>query len=69
LDKKTALEILEAIDRYMVTGEGDLKQLSPPLSGLRLRVGDWRVLFKPLRGENAILVSKVAHRSAAYRRD
>jgi hypothetical protein len=33
LDRKTALEILHAIDRYMVSGEGDIKQLSAPLSG------------------------------------
>jgi mRNA-degrading endonuclease RelE of RelBE toxin-antitoxin system len=67
LDRKTALEILHAIDRYMLTDEGDVKQLSPPLSGSRLRVGEWRVLFKRLRSENSILVSKVAHRSVAYR--
>jgi mRNA-degrading endonuclease RelE of RelBE toxin-antitoxin system len=67
LDRKTALEILHAIDRYMVSGEGDIKQLSAPLSGLRLRVGEWRVLFKPLKNRNAILISRVAHRSVAYR--
>jgi mRNA-degrading endonuclease RelE of RelBE toxin-antitoxin system len=67
LDKKTALEILHAIDRYMVDGEGDIKQLSAPLSGMRLRVGEWRVLFRPLKGESAIVISRVAHRSVAYR--
>jgi mRNA-degrading endonuclease RelE of RelBE toxin-antitoxin system len=67
LDPQKALEILHAIDRYMLSGEGDIKELSRPLSGSRLRVGEWRVLFKRLRGENAILVSKVAHRSIAYR--
>jgi mRNA-degrading endonuclease RelE of RelBE toxin-antitoxin system len=67
LDKKIAREILRAIDRYMKIGEGDIKQLSSPLSGLRLRVGEWRVLFKPLPREHAILVSRVAHRSIAYR--
>jgi mRNA-degrading endonuclease RelE of RelBE toxin-antitoxin system len=67
LDRKTLLEILDAIDRYMASGEGDLKRLSSPLSGLRLRVGEWRILFKPLRGVNAIVVSRVAHRSQAYR--
>jgi len=65
-DRKTAVEILHAIDRYMQNREGDVKQLSPPLSGWRLRVGEWRVLFH-VKGENSILVSKVAHRSAAYR--
>ena len=67
LDRRVALDILQAIDRYMVTNDGDVKQLSAPLSGLRLRVGEWRVLFKPLKGDNAILISKVAHRSVAYR--
>ncbi|MGA3186372.1 MAG: type II toxin-antitoxin system RelE/ParE family toxin [Bryobacteraceae bacterium] len=67
LDRQIAIEILHAIDRYMVNGEGDIKQLSTPLGGLRLRVGEWRVLFKPLKSENSILISKVAHRSVAYR--
>jgi mRNA-degrading endonuclease RelE of RelBE toxin-antitoxin system len=67
LDRKTWLEILDAIDRYMASGEGDVKRRSSPLSGLRLRVGEWRILFKPLRGVNAIVVSRVAHRSQAYR--
>jgi mRNA-degrading endonuclease RelE of RelBE toxin-antitoxin system len=62
LDRQVAIEIPHAIN-----GEGDIKQLSAPLRGLRLRVGEWRVLFKPLKSENAILISRVAHRSVAYR--
>jgi mRNA-degrading endonuclease RelE of RelBE toxin-antitoxin system len=61
------MEILRALDRYLVTGAGDIKPLSPPLEGLRLRVGDWRVLFEPSPIPNAIVVSSVAHRSEAYR--
>lgn len=42
LDRKIAIDILHAIDRYMLNNEGGVKQLSPPLSGLRLRVGEYR---------------------------
>lgn len=67
IDRATAIEILEAIDHYLVSGQGDVKPLRPPLAGLRLRVGDWRVLFKPTKDDRAIVIDRVAHRSAAYR--
>jgi mRNA interferase RelE/StbE len=43
---------------------GDVKRLVRFTPGLRLRVGDWRVLFSI---ENDIIVVwRVVHRSAAY---
>jgi mRNA-degrading endonuclease RelE of RelBE toxin-antitoxin system len=68
LDKETAQTILTAIDRYLTTGNGDVMPLKPPLTACRLRVGDWRVLFEPVEAKNAIEVSRVLHRSVAYRR-
>lgn len=68
MDRTMALEVLRAIDRYLISGAGDVKPLTPPLTGLRLRVGDWRVLFEP-SGDSGILISKVAHRSVAYRKN
>jgi mRNA-degrading endonuclease RelE of RelBE toxin-antitoxin system len=69
LDRETAQMIFAAIDRYLTTGKGDVMPLKPPLTACRLRVGDWRVLFEPAQAKNAIEVSRVLHRSVAYRRN
>jgi len=68
IDRETVIEILQAIDRYMMSGQGDVKPLRPPLTGLRLRVADWRVLFNLTDDNRAIVVTKLAHRSIAYKR-
>ena len=65
IDKTTAIQILETINRYLSTGAGDVKKLRERPE-LRLRAGDYRVLFEP-RGEGAIEVSRVRHRREAYR--
>ena len=65
IDRRTALSILHAIDRYSATDSGDVKTLRPPMAGLRLRVGDWRVLFEPI-AESSIQINRVLHRSEAY---
>jgi hypothetical protein len=67
LDRETALMILAAIDRYLTSGKGDVLPLKPPLTACRLRAGDWRILFEPAQAKNAIEVSRVLHRSVAYR--
>ena len=43
----------------------DVVALSARRPGLRLRVGDWRVLFD--RTETGIRIERVAHRREAYR--
>jgi mRNA-degrading endonuclease RelE of RelBE toxin-antitoxin system len=51
IDQVTALRILRALDRYLETGEGDVKRLQdiePP--EFRLRVGDYRVRFEQQEG-------------------
>lgn len=66
IDQATALRILHAIARYLVSGEGDVKRLrgvEPP--ELRLRVGDFRVRFHDL-GES-IEILAIKHRREAYR--
>lgn len=45
IDRGRALEILYCLDRYLKTRNGDVKQLSPPLTGFRLRCGDYRLFF------------------------
>jgi mRNA-degrading endonuclease RelE of RelBE toxin-antitoxin system len=45
---------------------GDVKKLKSPLTGFRLRCGDYRVFFD-LRDENTIQITAVRHRREAYR--
>jgi mRNA-degrading endonuclease RelE of RelBE toxin-antitoxin system len=67
IDRETAMRILGAIDHLSLTGEGDVKALSHPLRGNRLRVGQWRILFEAREQDNAIEVQSIKNRSDAYR--
>ncbi len=61
------MNILRSVDRLVKTGSGDVKQLhgfQPPR--YRLRIGDWRVVFRK-RGEDAIEMVRVRHRRDVYR--
>jgi mRNA-degrading endonuclease RelE of RelBE toxin-antitoxin system len=66
LPRDQAQTVLHAITRYGETGQGDVKRLRPPDSGLRLRVGDWRVRFAAQPG-GLLCIQRVLHRSEAYR--
>ena len=66
IDRETARQILEAIDRYLDNGTGDVIKLRPPRNEFRLRFGDYRVLFLR-RGEHSVEVLRVRHRSQVYR--
>ena len=66
IDRKTALEILHCIDHYLATHTGDVKRLKPPLTGFRLRCGDYRVFFDA-KDEKTIHITAVRHRREAYR--
>lgn len=66
IDQFTALQILKTIGRYVLTGEGDTRQLrgvAPPM--IRLRAQDHRVFFRDL-GEY-IKIERVLDRKQAYR--
>lgn len=66
VDRQTAMRIFEGLFRFARTGTGDVTALQGDLNGaLRLRVGDYRVLF--VLAENTIRVFGVRHRSEAYR--
>jgi mRNA-degrading endonuclease RelE of RelBE toxin-antitoxin system len=45
IDRETAIQILHCVDRYLASRTGDVKKLKPPLTGFRLRCGDYRVFF------------------------
>jgi hypothetical protein len=36
-DRKTALALLDCVDRFLLTRGGTVEKLGPPLEGLRLR--------------------------------
>ena len=66
IDREVAMQILQCLDRYLTSRSGDVKKLKPPLTGFRLRCGDYRVFFD-LKNDNAIGVIAVRHRKEAYR--
>jgi mRNA-degrading endonuclease RelE of RelBE toxin-antitoxin system len=66
IDRETAMQILLCLDRYLATRTGNVKKLKPPLTGFRLRCGDYRVFFDP-KAESGIGITAVRHRREAYR--
>jgi mRNA-degrading endonuclease RelE of RelBE toxin-antitoxin system len=66
IEQPIALRILKAIDHYCETSEGDVKSLSGEFTGLlRLRVGNYRVLFDET--PDTITIHRVRDRREAYR--
>jgi mRNA-degrading endonuclease RelE of RelBE toxin-antitoxin system len=66
IDRETALQILNCLNRYLASRAGDVKKLKPPLTGFRLRCGDFRLFFDP-QGDHVIQVTGVRNRKEAYR--
>lgn len=67
IDRDTALELLKALARFLKTEAGNVKQLhgfDPPQ--YRLRIGDWRVIFRK-SGAESIEIVRVRNRKEAYR--
>ncbi|MYA78934.1 MAG: type II toxin-antitoxin system RelE/ParE family toxin [Acidobacteriia bacterium] len=66
IDPRTRTRIVAGIEQYAETGAGDVKRLQTR-TGLRLRVGDWRVFFtQPDKG--VVEIDAILHRREAYRR-
>lgn len=66
IDREPALQILYCVDLYLASRTGDVKKLKPPLTGFRLRCGDYRVFFD-LKNDDTIEITAVRHRKEAYR--
>jgi mRNA-degrading endonuclease RelE of RelBE toxin-antitoxin system len=66
IERETAMQILYCVERYLANRTGDVKKLKPPLTGFRLRCGDYRVFFDH-KDENAIEITGVRNRRNAYR--
>jgi mRNA-degrading endonuclease RelE of RelBE toxin-antitoxin system len=67
IDRETALRLLKALARFLATDTGNVKQLEgfdPPQ--YRLRIGDWRFIFRK-SGDGAIEIVRVRNRREAYR--
>ncbi len=65
LDRVVSQRVEAAIERF-AGGDGDVRRLTgvePPL--FRLRVGDWRVLFRS--EDETILILRILPRDKAYR--
>jgi mRNA-degrading endonuclease RelE of RelBE toxin-antitoxin system len=67
IDRETALRLLKALARFLLSDTGNVKQLEgfdPPR--YRLRISDWRIIFRKTGGD-AIEILRVRNRREAYR--
>ena len=65
IEQPQALSILRAVASYLSTGMGDVEKLEGVENQFRLRVGDYRVIFR--REPDSINILHVRHRREAYR--
>lgn len=68
LDPRVGRRVVEALNRLAETGTGDVKRLSGRERLLRLRVGDWRVIFFRVMATDEIHVTRILPRGRAYHR-
>ena len=66
-DRQLARRIRAAIERYAEDDLGDVRKLSGSADAYRLRVGDWRVVFRLEDSGRAMAISRVLNRRDAYR--
>ena len=67
LDVPTRLRILGRINRYIEEPPARAVRLRGAGDTLRIRVGDWRVLFLYESAGRIVEIQRVLHRSEAYR--
>jgi len=66
IDRAAALRILEAIARFGASGAGDAEPMQGEWEGCyRLRVGDYRVIFRYI--DDGLEILTAGHRSDVYR--
>ena len=68
LDRRTRERIVTAIERLAESGQGDVRRLQGTREEiLRLRIGDWRLLFSEDQEAATLVVRRVLPRGSAYR--
>lgn len=67
LDPDVRERILEGIRRYVRTQHGDVLKLKGREDLWRLRVGDWRVIFRFVGKTESIEIQEIVHRGKGYR--
>jgi len=66
IDRKTAIRLMETLEKQLGNNPDAGKPLSGEFKGLfRLRSGDYRVIYSRVPG--AVLVLRIAHRKDVYR--
>ena len=70
LDKPVARRIVERVQWLAENlADANLEALTGDFEGLfKLRVGDYRVVYEPIRDEQLIIVHAIGHRREIYRR-
>jgi mRNA-degrading endonuclease RelE of RelBE toxin-antitoxin system len=67
IDREIALRLLKSLAQFLASDTGNVKQLKgfdPPQ--YRLRVGNWRIIFRK-SGDGVIEIVRVRNRREAYR--
>jgi mRNA interferase RelE/StbE len=67
LDDSPAARVRREVQRYADPHQGDVKKLKGMDDRWRLRVGDWRVLFRFASETQTLIVLRVLHRREAHR--
>ena len=67
LDAPTHARILAGIKQYVDSPPAKAVRLKGAGDTLRIRIGDWRVLFVFQTVEHVVEIQRVVHRSQAYR--
>jgi mRNA interferase RelE/StbE len=67
LDRQSAERVRAVVRRYADTQHGDVRKLEGVAGHYRLRVGVYRVIFRPEDGHLIIVVLHVGHRRDVYR--
>ena len=65
-DDRQAIRIRDAVARYADDDQGDVRKMAGRSDLYRLRVGDWRVVYRLLKDERVVLVVRLGHRSEVY---
>lgn len=66
IDQRTQRRIVDALDRFVPEGYGDIKRLVAQDAEYRLRIGNWRVLFDLELNDRTLIVVDVLPRGSAY---